>query len=291
MPRARSKPPSPAAAATQVPEGTGSTSKASKAALFGGGRSVQAPREEVQNSHYWPRNQQIIHHCLVESPRESAYNGGWKTSYIPSASIALTAASPSRLSTNPRWTADPCRGAPFHVLTAASGNGTCLPSRWSRLRSDRYVAPLVAVVNPSEHAGDGASSICCAGRSWSAQVVDEVWREVLMPDTPNPHIIIGIRTYLRRHFPDVEFTARDDAKTHSVILQAAGRPRYRLEITERFLNGERHLRVVREAPGVERGRGPARGQEQTRDARHDGGAYQHTAPLGIPGRTTVTSGR
>ena len=59
-----------------------------------------------------------------------------------------------------------------------------------------------------------------------------------MRDGPNPQIIIGIRTYLRRHFPDVEFTAKDDAKTHSVILQAAGRPRYRLEITERFLNGE-----------------------------------------------------
>ena len=54
----------------------------------------------------------------------------------------------------------------------------------------------------------------------------------------NAPIITGIRAYLRAHFPDVEFTAKDDAKTHNVILQADGRPRYRLEVTGRFLDGE-----------------------------------------------------
>jgi hypothetical protein len=58
------------------------------------------------------------------------------------------------------------------------------------------------------------------------------------PSDTNAHVIGGIRTYLRTHFPDVEFTARDDAKTNSVILQAVGHPRYRLEITERFLDSD-----------------------------------------------------
>jgi hypothetical protein len=57
-----------------------------------------------------------------------------------------------------------------------------------------------------------------------------------MAHDTNAQIISGIRTYLRTHFPDVEFTARSDAKTHSVILHADGRPRYRLEVTERFLD-------------------------------------------------------
>jgi hypothetical protein len=66
---------------------------------------------------------------------------------------------------------------------------------------------------------------------------------MFQPESPmaydtNAPIITGIRAYLRAHFPDVEFTAKDDAKTHSVILQADGRPRYRLEVTERFLNGD-----------------------------------------------------
>jgi hypothetical protein len=51
-------------------------------------------------------------------------------------------------------------------------------------------------------------------------------------------ILTGILAYLRTHFPDVAFTAKDDAKTHAIILQADGRPRYRLEITEQFLDGD-----------------------------------------------------
>ena len=54
----------------------------------------------------------------------------------------------------------------------------------------------------------------------------------------NEEILSGIKAYLRQHFPDVEFTAKGDPKTDSVILQGNGRPRYRLEITERFLDGE-----------------------------------------------------
>ena len=49
-------------------------------------------------------------------------------------------------------------------------------------------------------------------------------RESPMAYDTNAPIITGIRTYLRTHFPDVEFTAKDDEKTHSVILQADGRP-------------------------------------------------------------------
>ena len=51
-------------------------------------------------------------------------------------------------------------------------------------------------------------------------------------------IISGIRTYLETKFPGVEFAASNDVKRHSVILSAAGRPRYRLEITARFLSGD-----------------------------------------------------
>lgn len=51
-------------------------------------------------------------------------------------------------------------------------------------------------------------------------------------------ILTGIKAYLRTHFPDVEFTAEDDPKTSSVILHAEGRPKYRLEVTQRFLDGD-----------------------------------------------------
>jgi hypothetical protein len=51
-------------------------------------------------------------------------------------------------------------------------------------------------------------------------------------------ILTGIRAYLGAHFPGVEFTAKDDPRAHSVVLHGNGRPRYRLEITERFLKGD-----------------------------------------------------
>jgi hypothetical protein len=57
-----------------------------------------------------------------------------------------------------------------------------------------------------------------------------------MAHDTNLQVINGIQAYLRSHFPDVEFTAKNDAKTHSVILHADGRPRYRLEVTARFLD-------------------------------------------------------
>jgi hypothetical protein len=58
-----------------------------------------------------------------------------------------------------------------------------------------------------------------------------------MRDSPGTDILAGIKAYLKEHFPGVEFKVRDDAKTHSVILEAEGRPRYRLEVTARFLDG------------------------------------------------------
>ena len=51
-------------------------------------------------------------------------------------------------------------------------------------------------------------------------------------------ILTGIKAYLGTHFPDVEFTATGDAKTRSVVLHGDGRPQYRLEVTERFLEAE-----------------------------------------------------
>jgi hypothetical protein len=51
-------------------------------------------------------------------------------------------------------------------------------------------------------------------------------------------ILTGIRAYLRTHFPDVEFHVKENAKSNNVILEAGGRPRYRLEVTERFLDGQ-----------------------------------------------------
>jgi hypothetical protein len=51
-------------------------------------------------------------------------------------------------------------------------------------------------------------------------------------------ILNGIQAYLRNHFPDVEFNVKAPAKGNGVILEAGGRPRYRLEVTEQFLNGE-----------------------------------------------------
>ena len=37
-------------------------------------------------------------------------------------------------------------------------------------------------------------------------------------------ILTGIKAYLGTHFPDVEFTAKGDPKTHSVVLLGDGRP-------------------------------------------------------------------
>jgi hypothetical protein len=51
-------------------------------------------------------------------------------------------------------------------------------------------------------------------------------------------ILRGIRAYLWTHFPDVAFTAQDNDKTRSVVFHADGKPPYRLEITERFLEAE-----------------------------------------------------
>ena len=59
-----------------------------------------------------------------------------------------------------------------------------------------------------------------------------------MAHDTNAQILTGIKAYLRTHFPDVEFTAKDHATAESVIFQGDGHPRYRLEVTGRFLEGE-----------------------------------------------------
>ena len=51
-------------------------------------------------------------------------------------------------------------------------------------------------------------------------------------------MVNGIKAYLRAHFPDIEFTATDDVKTKSVLLHAGGQPRYRLQVSERFLQAD-----------------------------------------------------
>jgi hypothetical protein len=62
--------------------------------------------------------------------------------------------------------------------------------------------------------------------------------EPAMHGDAHADILTGIKAYLRTHFPDVEFNVKEDAKSNSVILEAGGRPRYRLEVTERFLDGQ-----------------------------------------------------
>jgi hypothetical protein len=60
----------------------------------------------------------------------------------------------------------------------------------------------------------------------------------MSPATSADEILTGIKAYLRTHFPDIEFTVKDDPKTHSVVLHSDGRPHYRLEVTERFLDAD-----------------------------------------------------
>lgn len=55
---------------------------------------------------------------------------------------------------------------------------------------------------------------------------------------PSAEMVNGIKAYLRAHFPDIEFTATDDVKTKSVLLHAAGPPRYRLQVSDRFLQAD-----------------------------------------------------
>jgi hypothetical protein len=56
--------------------------------------------------------------------------------------------------------------------------------------------------------------------------------------TSADEILTGIKAYLATHFPSIAFTAKDDPKTHSVVLHGDGRPHYRLEVTERFLDAD-----------------------------------------------------
>ena len=51
-------------------------------------------------------------------------------------------------------------------------------------------------------------------------------------------MVNGVKAYLRAHFPDVEFTATNDVKTKSMLFHGNGQPRYRLQISERFLRAE-----------------------------------------------------
>ena len=51
-------------------------------------------------------------------------------------------------------------------------------------------------------------------------------------------MVNGIRAYLQVHFPGVEFIATDDVKKKSLLLHAGGQPRYRLLVSQRFLQAD-----------------------------------------------------
>ena len=57
-------------------------------------------------------------------------------------------------------------------------------------------------------------------------------------DDQSTEMVNGVKAYLRVHFPDVEFTTTGDVKTKSVMFHGGGAPRYRLQISERFLRAE-----------------------------------------------------
>ena len=59
-----------------------------------------------------------------------------------------------------------------------------------------------------------------------------------MPANPDDEILAGIQAYLQTHFPDVRFTVKRDPDRKRLLLEGDGRPRYRLEVTNRFLAGE-----------------------------------------------------
>ena len=48
----------------------------------------------------------------------------------------------------------------------------------------------------------------------------------------------GIKAYLQIHFPGVEFIATNDVKAKSVLLHAGGQPRYRLLVSQQFLQAD-----------------------------------------------------
>lgn len=59
-----------------------------------------------------------------------------------------------------------------------------------------------------------------------------------MHDDVSAEILEGIRSYLREHFPETEFSEQTEARTQSVIFHGSGVPGYRLAVTERFLDGD-----------------------------------------------------
>lgn len=59
-----------------------------------------------------------------------------------------------------------------------------------------------------------------------------------MTPPPSADIIAGIQAYLREHFPETDFLENVEPRTQSVFLFTPRAPSYRLEVTERFLDGE-----------------------------------------------------
>jgi hypothetical protein len=55
---------------------------------------------------------------------------------------------------------------------------------------------------------------------------------------PPTDIIKGIQAYLQTHFPTVQFSVKPDPDHKRVLLESGERPRYRLEVTDRFLAAE-----------------------------------------------------
>lgn len=57
-------------------------------------------------------------------------------------------------------------------------------------------------------------------------------------ERPGAEILHGIKSYLREHFPNSDIAELYEGTTRNVILRGIGEPQYRLEVTERFLDGE-----------------------------------------------------
>ena len=89
-------------------------------------------------------------------------------------------------------------------------------------------------------------------------------------------MVNGIRAYLQVHFPGVEFIATDDVKKKSLLLHAGGQPRYRLLVSQRFLQADEGVVPARRMGSRE---GHSRIQEQARDARDDGSRYPRAGSM------------
>jgi hypothetical protein len=73
---------------------------------------------------------------------------------------------------------------------------------------------------------------------WGTPPSQSKRKDDAMGGDPKGEILEGIKHYLREHFPESHVMELNETATGSVILYGTGEPRYRLEVTERFLNSD-----------------------------------------------------